>query len=117
MSDPSLQFFARQVDPPGRHPGIAWVAELHSPAEQWRFPVAMAYVSDFRRAGLGMFVEFSLVPDHLRRCGYATELVHRCLEQWPDLTMSDPISKAGAGLLGALGEAGLDFDYCTDFCD
>jgi len=91
-----------QCDPPGRRAGICWRAELYDADGVLTYPVAIAYLTDFRGAGLGVIVDFTLVPDHLRRLGYATRLLRECEARWPDLGLTDAISDAGEGLLDSL---------------
>jgi GNAT superfamily N-acetyltransferase len=91
-----------QHDAPGRRPGIGWRAELHEPDSELPFPLAVAWLSDYRTAGLGVVVDFILVPDHLRRRGYATRLIRECRDRWPDLALTDAISAEGKGLLRSL---------------
>jgi hypothetical protein len=101
----------RQLDDPGREPGVAWRAELHTDDDSPPFPLAAAYLSDFRAAPvpLGMIVDYVWVPDHLRRRGHATRLIRACERRWPGLTLTGPISEAGEGLIAKMtGGTGRD---------
>jgi hypothetical protein len=99
--DPAPIAVFRPLDPPppGRILGMPWMAELCHPTDGLPYPLAVAWLSDFRRAGLGMVLDNILVPDHLRRRGYATALIAACHARWPDLMLTDPISPEGEGLL------------------
>jgi hypothetical protein len=101
----------RQVNgPPDWMDDVHWQVELHSDEFESPYPVALAWVSVLpppppERAGEGFppVLDFILVPDHCRREGYATLLIRECQKRWPDIWLSDPISKAGEGLLRSLG--------------
>lgn len=92
--------FAR-CDPPGRMVGICWRAELHEPESELPMPLAVAYLSDYRDATAfrAMLLDYVLVPDHLRRRGYASRLIAECRREWPGLILTDAISPEGEALL------------------
>lgn len=100
--DEPLTVWARQCDPPGRMPGVAWVVELHTAGDVPPYPVATAYLSDFRRPLAGVCLDFILVPDDFRRQGYAEALVRACKRLWPGLWLTDPISPEGEALVNSL---------------
>ena len=95
-----------QVDAPGRRPGVRWMAELVDPTGWHTSPYAVAWLTDARPA-LGMSLDFILVPDDCRRRGYATKLVRACLERWPDLVPTGPISPEGEALAASLVRTGV----------
>lgn len=102
-----MKTFFHQIDAPTRTPGIHWQAVMYLDDEsELPFPVAMAWLSDYQGAAMKDFqfvlLDFILVPDALRRQGYAKQLVHACHDRWPSLRLTDPISKAGEGLLRSL---------------
>jgi hypothetical protein len=100
--DPALPLIFRvhQIDLPGRRNGVCWQAMLFDGPGQ-AYPCAIAWLSDYRYVAvpLGMVLDFIVVPDKLRRKGYAAQLVQRCRARWPELVLTDPISEAGAGLV------------------
>jgi hypothetical protein len=109
MPDLTYVPFFFQHDPPGREPGLCWVAELREETGMATVPVAVAYLTDCRcphpELSLGVSLDFIWVPDHCRRSGYATRLIRACEERWPDLVLTDPISRSGAALLRSLERA------------
>ena len=93
----------RQLDPPGRIPGIAWIAELHSPDDCPPYQLATAWLTDFTGLIPGcVMLDFILVPDHLRRKGYASQLIRACQDRWPNLEFTDEISTEGEALLSSV---------------
>lgn len=98
--------FFVQLDPPGRVPGLCWQASLHAEDDNPPYPLAIAWLTDFRGGGvpgLGVSLDFILVPDHCRRMGYATALVAACRDRWGEaLWLTDAISESGKGLLEAI---------------
>lgn len=106
VTAPVATFRPLDPPPPGRMPGICWVAELCDPSGNTPYPLAVAWLSDFRRVGPGVILDFILVPDHLRRRGHATALIAACRERWPDLLLTDAVSPAGDGLLASLEDGG-----------
>jgi hypothetical protein len=101
---PTAVFY--QIDPPGRLPGVCWIASLYDYGDQPPFPLAVAWLTDLRGTdgsdpiGLGVSLDFILVPDHLRRAGHATALIQACEERWGgSLWLTDAISPEGEGLL------------------
>ena len=65
------------------------------------FPVAVAWISCYPHHTILYFI---LVPDHLRRQGYATALIKACRERWPELYLTDAISESGFPILMLLDD-------------
>jgi len=97
-----------QTDLPDSMPGLRWQAQLFDPnagaCGYTPFPQAIAWVSDYSDSpGLDcVMLDFILVPDQYRRCGYATALIAACEARWPNLELTEAISEAGEGLLNKL---------------
>src|SRR5262249_43634022 len=110
MSDDAIKPVAvfTQIDTPNRRPGCWWVAELVDGSGHGTVPLAVAYLTDFRDAphmvemGMGVVLDFVMVPDHYRRRGFGTRLVEECEARFPGLTLTDSVSEAGEGFLEAL---------------
>jgi hypothetical protein len=103
--EPSTTF--TQIDLPAARPGIRWQAQLFDPVAgafgHTPYPQAIAWLSDYSDSELAcVMLDFVLVPDQFRRCGYATKLIAACEARWPNLELTEAISEAGEGLLGAL---------------
>lgn len=108
MTDRIYPIF-RQVDGgPGWRDGIHHLAELHDPdagalRDSFPYPIALAWLTAYGpETGIGTCLDFILVPDHLRRLGYARRLIAECAARWPDLWLTDAISPEGEALLAAL---------------
>jgi GNAT superfamily N-acetyltransferase len=84
--------YFRQVDEPRIGKGIFWHVEFYS-AEGSAFPVGTAYVES-PPAGLPT-LRFILVADQWRSKGIATRLMAACVEKWPHIEFTAPISKTG----------------------
>ncbi len=84
--------YFRQVDEPRIGKGIFWHVEFYS-AEGSSFPVGTAYVESPLHGSPQM--RFILVADQWRSRGIATRLMAACVEKWPDIEFSAPISKGG----------------------
>ena len=84
--------FFRQADSPRIGREIFWHIEFYS-EESSLFPVGTAYVES--PPGGPPRMNFMLVADQWRSRGIASHLMAACLEKWPDLEFSDPISQAG----------------------
>ena len=95
-----------QVDAPGRLPGVRWIAELVDSTGFCTIPFAVAWLTDARPV-LGMCLDYILVPPHRRRNGFATALICRCVERWPDLVLTEAISPEGEALLASLAREGV----------
>jgi GNAT superfamily N-acetyltransferase len=96
----------RRVEMPGMD-APHWIAELYDREAgvmgDLPYPSAIAWLTEFSPpTGMGTILDFIMVPDHLRRCGYATRLIQACEGRWPDLTLTEAISEAGDGLLKSL---------------
>jgi GNAT superfamily N-acetyltransferase len=102
----TLEFVFRPTGntvPSNWKPGIHWLVEAHSSADDLSYPVGLAWVSDFFRAPIPIVsLDFILVPDHYRRLGVATALVRKCRERWPDIVLTEAISEGGEGLMRSL---------------
>lgn len=97
----------RQIDGgPGWTAGLHWQAELHDPDDhdERPYPVAIAWITDYPRDSPvgGPGLDYILVPDHLRRRGYATRLIAMCRIRFPGLWLTDGISHEGEALLRSL---------------
>ncbi len=108
MDDKQILFF--RYNPPGRPRGICWQAALFDHGDNPPYPLAIAWLSDYRGAPvpMGVVLDFILVPDVLdddfnqifRRKGYASVLIDGCRRKFgDDLHLTDAISEAGEGLL------------------
>jgi GNAT superfamily N-acetyltransferase len=102
MSIPTAVF--HQVDPPGREPGVCWIASLYEHGDNPPYPMAMAWLSDYRSCPvLGVVLDFILVPDQFRRRGYATQLIAACRDRFgADIQLTDAISPEGECLLASI---------------
>lgn len=108
--------FFHQIDAPMRIPGIHWQAAMYlDDGSELPFPVAMAWLSDYRSAAFEevryVLLDFILVPDKHRRQGYASQLIKACRGKWPQLKLTDAISKEGEGLLASL--RGCEMRTCS----
>lgn len=84
--------YFRQADEPRNGRGIFWHIEYYA-EEGSVFPVGTAYVeTPFSSPPR---VNFLLVADQWRSRGIASRLLAACVEKWPDLIFSDPISRNG----------------------
>ena len=99
--DPDYFAIFRQVDgAPLRMDGVPWQAELWERGCERSYPLAMAWLSDYRGSLVmnSVVLDFILVPDLERRRGYATRLITECEKRWPSLVLTDPISPEGTAL-------------------
>jgi hypothetical protein len=122
--DGRLRVIFRPVDGPrGWLDGNHVQAELHD-ARAGEFgtppyPVALAWVTlndpvEGALRALPPMLDFVLVPDHVRRLGYATTLIRACERRWPDLLLTDAISEAGERLTEALDPTPWEPDNDAD---
>jgi GNAT superfamily N-acetyltransferase len=84
--------YFRQVDEPRIGKGIFWHVEFYS-TEGSAFPVGTAYVESPPSAP--PVLRFMLVADQWRSRGIATRLVAACVEKWPNIEFTTPISRTG----------------------
>ena len=84
--------YFRQVDEPRIGREIFWQVEFYA-EEGSVFPIGTAYVES--PLSEPPRLNFMLVADQWRSRGIATQLVAACVEKWPDLRFSEPISKMG----------------------
>lgn len=85
--------YFRQVDEPRIGKGIFWQVEFYA-EEGSVFPVGTAYVES-PPSGPPL-LNFMLVADQWRGRGIASSMMAACVEKWPDLEFSTPISRGGA---------------------
>ena len=111
--DGPYRIIVRQIDGgPGWQPGIHWQAEFHDPAAGvlggLPYPCAVAWLTDYTESpiklGLTWSLDYILVPDQLRRRGYATRLIRACQVIFPGLELTEPINAMGDGLIASLEE-------------
>ena len=98
----TLDFVFRQIDKPrpiGWAKGIHWFVEAYDAQDGRDYPLGTAYCVIGKHYKAICFLN---VIDQHRRQGVATALVHACTEQWPDILLTEAISKAGRGLLKSL---------------
>lgn len=88
--------YFRQVDEPRVGRGIFWQVEYYA-KEGSVFPVGTAYI-EFPPSSVPK-LNFILVADQWRSRGIATKLLAACLEKWPSLEFSEPISPNGSKAL------------------
>jgi GNAT superfamily N-acetyltransferase len=84
--------YFRQVDAPRIGKEIYWHVEFYA-EEGSVFPVGTAYVES-PLAGAPR-LNFILVADQWRTRGIASRLLAACVEKWPNLEFSEPISDYG----------------------
>ena len=84
--------YFRQVDEPRIGKGIFWHVEYYA-EEASVFPVGTAYIES--PPGAAPLMNFMLVADQWRSRGIASQMMAACVEKWPDLVFSDPISRDG----------------------
>lgn len=84
--------YFRQVDEPRIGREIFWQAEYYM-EDGSVFPVGTAYVESPPSSPPKL--NFILVADPWRSRGIATELLAACIEKWPTLEFSKPISREG----------------------
>jgi len=85
--------YFRQVDEPRIGRGIFWQVEYYA-EEGSVFPVGTAYVESPPSGPPRM--NFMLVADQWRGRGIASAMMAACVEKWPDLEFTTPISRGGA---------------------
>jgi hypothetical protein len=89
---------------------LHWQVDLHDlDLGEPPYPVAVAWLSAYSTAldddlarKMGTTMDYILVPDHLRRRGYARRLVMECERRWPDLVLTEAISPGGEAFLDAM---------------
>lgn len=101
-----MQIIFRRLDdniPHGWVAGIRWIVEAYPDgACNLPFPMGQAWVSDYTPKGDHCnltSLDFILVADQYRRHGVAKELYKVILERWPNIIVTDAISKSGEGFL------------------
>lgn len=87
--------------PPDWSKGLHWYVEAHDGLNYRDYPVGIAYCVIGVRYKTLFFLH---VVDHHRRHGVGTALVRACQGRWPDIVLTEAISKAGRGLLQSLEE-------------
>ena len=85
--------YFRQVDEPRIGKRIFWQVEYYA-EEGSVFPVGTAYVESPPSGPPKM--NFLLVADQWRGRGIASSMMAACVEKWPGLEFSTPISRGGA---------------------
>lgn len=83
--------------PPCWEPGIHWQVEFWPDNVDASRPYGLAYVTDYGPSGV--FLDYILVGDDVRRRGIATDLAKAIEERWPDVILTDAISPEGEAFL------------------
>lgn len=89
------KIFFRRVEEPYPKPAEFWHIE-YFPESTALFPVALAVVCSFQ--GVAQ-LNFIFVADQWRQKGIAGQLISACLERWPSLQPTAPMSGIAEHLL------------------
>lgn len=80
--------------------GMHWYVEFHHCEADMAYPIGMAFVTvPPKGAKIALCVDYIWVAVHFRRQGVANAIIKACKERWPDLWLTEAISKAGQALI------------------
>jgi len=104
MSTLNIQLIFRQLNnpvPEGWVAGVRWVVEAYPAGVcDLPYPMGQAWVSDYTPFNQSLIsLDFILVADQHRREGVAIHLYNEIKKRWPNVIVTDAISKSGDGFL------------------
>lgn len=91
--------------PKNRTTGQYWQVEFHDDAVERGFPLGVGFVSVIPGGTKGhshIVLTFVLVADQYRRKGIATAIIEAARGRWPNIVLTDAVTKAGGALLRSL---------------
>lgn len=87
--------------------GLRWLVEAHDTDYDVAYPLGLAWVTVPPKEVMPPIVDMILVADQYRRCGVATELVKAIEQRWPDVLLTEAISKSGEGFLKSMEQSAM----------